>query len=147
MTLPSRVKRARYHMCEVYEFDPSNEPWRVDVDVLRWGRLGVLPKSDKAPPGKNLWKMDPGRDTTSLVYHFSRGYPSPPQYIAECECIARRNARELAENLGPSDFANGWPSDRCTIYLPKPNHLAEDAIHIDELPERGKALRLPAGEA
>ena len=53
----------------------------------------------------NAWKMDPNRDRSSLGTHFSRGYPTPPEHMHKCKCIADRNARELAEQLGYNDFS------------------------------------------
>ena len=92
--------------------------------------------------------MDPGRDTTGLALHYSRGYPSPPELIEECLCIALRNARELSEYLGYCDFVGDWPTDGRTVFLPKPGHTAEDAVlHMDELPTVGRAIPLPAGES
>ena len=58
-----------------------------------------------------------------------------------------RNARELAEHLGHSDFQGSWPTFDDTVYLPKPNHTGENAsIHIDDLPIIGSANSLPSGE-
>ena len=133
---------------ETFEFDPSDELGRLDVDIGRWAYFhGIWRKSDLAPAGKNAWKMDPNRDLTALAFHFTRGYPTPPSHIARCQCIAQRNARELAEQLGYADFQGSWPTAGDTVFLPKPNHTDEDAvIHVDDLPVGGMAASLPEGE-
>ena len=149
--LPRRALRVTFPEiadAEVIEFDPSSVPDRLDVNVQRWALFtGMWPTSGIAPPGKNAWKNNPNRDTSTLRFHFSRGYPTPPSHIARCQCIAKRNARELAEHLGYSDFQGSWPTFDDTVYLPKPNHTGEDAsIHIDDLPIIGSAASLPLGE-
>ena len=88
---------------EVVLFDPSQEE-RLDVDVVRWGQLtGMLFKAQVS--ASSAWKMDPNRDRSSLAIHFTRGYPTPVRYRHKCECVALRNARELAEHLGYRDFS------------------------------------------
>ena len=96
---------------DILSFEPHKETWRKDLDVSEWSRRGTLPVTDVPPPGKNAWKMEPGRDTTGLALHFSRGCPSPPEFIEECVCIALRNARELSESLGYWDVVGDWPTD------------------------------------
>ena len=57
-------------VADVIEFDPSLETGRLDVDVQKWAHFtGMWRKSDLPPPGKNLWKMDPLRDSAMLSYH------------------------------------------------------------------------------
>ena len=91
---------------DVIEFDPSLEAGRVDIDVVRWAHCtGLWRKSDMPPPGKNAWKNDPNRDWLSVLSHATMGYPTPRPRIESCGCIARRNARELAEQLGHFDYS------------------------------------------
>ena len=104
----ARVGLPENDIAEVIEFDPSLERGRLDVDIRRWAHLtGILPTHALAPDGKNAWKNEPNRDTSHLDHHLSRGYPTPPGRIAECQGIARRNARELAEQMGYADFTRG----------------------------------------
>ena len=144
----ARVGLPENGIAEVIEFDPSLERGRLDIDIRRWAHLtGILPTHALAPYGKNAWHNDPDRDRSHLERHWSRGYPTPPDRIAECQSIAQRNARELAEQMGYADFTGGWPSSGNTVYLPKRSHLNIDTeIHADELPSSGKARGLPEGE-
>ena len=49
--------------------------------------------------------------------------------------------------MGYSDFPGSWPTFQDTIHVPKLNHVDENtALHIDDLPTRGAASSLSAGE-
>ena len=52
----------------------------------------------------------------------------PQKYIRPGEAIARRNALELAQQLGRCDAlaCNGWPCAQNALLLPVPNRLNED---------------------
>ena len=57
--------------------------------------------------------------------------PPTLEHIAEKECIALRNARELAEQLGYVDFVGDWPQSEGIMYCPKANHLDPDVeLHM-----------------
>ena len=72
----------------------------------------------------NAWKAVDGRDLSHLEDHLCRGIPSPPDWNEWNECIVRRNARELAEQLGYYDpqLQGPWPMSYGTMFLPKPGH-------------------------
>ena len=134
-------------------FDPTNEsrgdftPWEMN----RWSSgHGHWPVSQTTTMKSNAWKMDKDRDRSTLLFHITRGYPTPPERIDQCRCIAQRNARELAEHLGYDDYRDApWPTTLGTTYIPRPNHRDPDAsLHVDLLPDSstGKAGALPPGE-
>ena len=158
---PRRMTRSRpaVHFrtptADVVVFDPCQND-RVDLDIRRWAHMsGLWPRSQTANQRSSAWKMDPNRDRTVLSHHLTRGYPTPPSRIARCECIAQRNARELAEHLNIYDFRDPfsperdcpWPSYDGVTYIPVPNHTSEDAvIHVDRLPDSGQAQPILEGE-
>ena len=137
-------------LCDKHEFDPLAVP-RRDVDLNRWKRLYGLDKMSKSQTQEadNAWKMDPGRPRHAIESHPTRGYPTPESQLKSCQCIAERNARELAEHVGRFDFPGStkWPSYDGTIYLPKRSHTSQDTItHVDEFPEIGPLQMKPFGE-
>ena len=76
----------------IEEFDPMEPRHRGDLDIIRWGRFaGYWPKPTRR---SNAWKADPNRDMAPWRAHITRGNPTPPEWIARKDCIARRNARE-----------------------------------------------------
>ena len=133
---------------EKIEFDPTAIPGREDVDVWRWAHMtGTWPTSQRTTMN-NVWKMDPNRDKSALEYHITRGFPTPPSRQQECLCVAQRNARELAEHLGYSDFpSESWPTYNNIVYIPKPNHTNKKVdIHIGDFPTTGKPREAPTGD-
>ena len=99
---------------EVIEFDPVLTKWglpREDLtNMLAWEcGYGLHPISHTKTGKCNAWKNDPNRDLSHLSSHFSRGFPSPVPYVAECECIALRNAREVAEQCKHFDWHLKFP--------------------------------------
>ena len=101
-----RVSLPDMNAAEWIEYDPVSEG-RIDVDLSDWVMFTGTPGARVSQTHKltsNAWKMEPGRDLSHMAYHFAQACPSPPSYIKRCECVAQRNARELAEHLGLHDF-------------------------------------------
>ena len=117
--------------------DPGDNPERVDID-LAWWENEFRTRSTAPVRKSNLWKADPKRDLRSWESHMTKSLPTPPEWIEWKECVALRNARELAENLGNFDHVGEWPSCQGTSFKPKHNHTGEDAeLHVDDLPCAG----------
>ena len=139
---------------EIREFCPVHLRDDFDEETLKtWNRkkwLGQLAVSQTQTGKCSAWKMDPARDDLWKRGHLSHGCPSPDACIKSSYCIAMRNARELAEQMGYRDCPIGqpWPSHNRTVYIPKYNHLdPESVIHIEDLPVRGEQpTGLPPGE-
>ena len=122
-----RQPRHRFGLGSVVTFDPT-EVDRVDIErfvLEKWAvkfMLGTLPHREARSPGAN----QPAKS------------PVPRARLHETECIARRNARELAEQMGYFDFGEArWPHSEGITYLPCNCHTHPDAnIHIDLLRTR-----------
>ena len=83
---------------QIVEFDPMLPEGRVDLDISRWGAFaGSWPKPTRR---SNAWKADPNRDMAPWRSHITRGLPTPPEWSARHDCIARRNARERLSLAG-----------------------------------------------
>ena len=81
------------------EFDPMHP--RGDVDLRAWFWQKNSPVSQTAVIGDaNAWKTLPGRDFSDLWWHCLQSIPPPVGHVERRNCIAQRNARELAEHLG-----------------------------------------------
>ena len=130
------------------EFDPCDTPYpRIDIDANAWAHMTGLHPVSHRDIMNNGWKMDPNRDLSHLS-NMGIGSLSPtPEHIAEKECIALRNARELAEQLGYVDFVGDWPQHGGIMYCPKGNHLDPDvALHIEDTPTTGQPRLSVPGE-
>ena len=89
--------------------------------------------------------MDPHLNPTGA--RIAGGHPRDESIVRPHECIAARNARELAEHLGHCDTKDSWPIYDGVMYIPVGNHthyLIE--IHIDKLPLCKPIGQLPVGE-
>ena len=83
------------------EFDPCAAP-REDLQsytMASWAaRTGSLPVSQRDQMPDSSWKNRPDRDWSVLESHWVKAFPyTPRDHLAECECRALRNARELAK--------------------------------------------------
>ena len=127
----------------VHEFNPAAIP-RDDIDAGRWAHMaGLWPKPIRR---SNAWKGDPDRDMSGWLCHMTRGPNTPRDWIDARECIALRNARELAEHLGYADFVGAWPTCLGITYVPKPQHINGDTqLHIEDLPLEGPLQPIPWG--
>ena len=100
---------------EVFCFDPLEDD-RLDFEhwkLLEWSRRSCC-RSQTDYLENNVWKCDPSRDPCHLRIHCCKDSPcSPADDIMVAGCIARRNAKELADQLGyfeDSPFDDQWPT-------------------------------------
>ena len=139
---------------EEIAFDPmisigTDSAPRADLDLTIW-QDRVCPKSQTR---KNRYKSSLAEliRPTYMEGHLSGGYPTPRSRIATAEAIARRNALELAIHIAKYSnsgfvFTGLWPCDDQFQYLPHVGYANDDwMIHIDLLPNTGKAGATPAG--
>ena len=96
---------------------------RFDLDLTEWARR---------PPDDSVSVASDSTMSPSFPVPHIIGLPIPPEAIHVCEAKARREALELAHNLGFNHGDIRWQVALNTLFLPVPNHLSDKAIlHID----------------
>ena len=95
---------------ETREFNPCFDPHggdREDLDVASWAVwAGAWPRS-QTDNHRNAWIMDPQLNPSGA--RIVGGHPRDKSVARPHECIAARNARELAEHLGHCDTKDSRP--------------------------------------